>query len=83
MADLFTLSPNPAQELVELKIEHQIMEPLTCEIYSSNGILISTHDITESRVFINTENMIDGIYIVSLYEQNKMVGMSKLIIQKN
>lgn len=70
--------PNPANSIVNLEISDNAVSQ--CQIYNSNGQLISTYLLKQGKNIINVSNLITGLYIIKIQTQKETIT-SKLIKQ--
>ena len=75
-----TISPNPAQNEVQMILEAQNFENLTWEISNISGIGVKTGEMTGSNLKIDTQNLDAGIYYVSVKKEGKPIATQKFII---
>lgn len=71
----FTLVPNPAHDLVRVVTEEQAT--YTVEITTLQGQLVSR----QTQDYIDVSGLSKGIYLVSIYDENKRVGVKKLVVR--
>ncbi len=55
--------PNPNMDLLHVRADEQIF---SCQVFDSNGRLISTHENPEQTIGINTETWAAGVYHIIL-----------------
>jgi len=77
----FQIYPNPASDIVNLKIADDIHEDLTIKIYDVVGELIQSEFLKQNTHQIDVRHLSDGIYFVEL-ESKDWSGKQKLIIQR-
>ncbi|MFZ0280307.1 MAG: T9SS type A sorting domain-containing protein [Bacteroidales bacterium] len=75
----FTLSPNPADDMVMIKFQEEISK-CTISIRDINGILITELKVESLQAkLLDLKNLIPGIYIITVISDNS-IGSKKLII---
>lgn len=83
---MFTLFPNPAQKNVEILLANKIVEnkeTYRIEVKDIFGKNTPYQLVTTSNGYhIKLDNLRSGTYILSLYEQDELVGTEKLVIIK-
>ena len=75
---LVSFYPNPANSILNLEISENAASQ--CQIYNSNGQLISTYLLKQGNNTINVSNLIAGLYIIKIQTQKETIT-SKLIKQ--
>jgi hypothetical protein len=81
-SERLTLTPNPASDIVQLKILDKNLEPTEVELYDICGKMVMNFTAIDKLVYFNAANLHDGIYFVSCTnQQTKQKNILKLIIQ--
>jgi len=70
--------PNPSNGMVNVKFE-TINEHLTIEVYNTLGQLILNHKVESVTNVLNLSDKKNGLYIVKVIDNNKVVSVQKLI----
>jgi hypothetical protein len=80
----FFVYPNPAERLTFIKFNQETREDITIELFNNLGRLVYTRFIPAGtdKTEIPVEDYPSGFYIFRLVSNNKLVGISKLIISK-
>lgn len=79
------LYPNPAKEFVNLQWEiFDELQNCHYKVVDLSGIVIATGNISENRneQTIDTRNLRDGIYIISIYNNDEVKASKKLVVEK-
>ncbi len=80
--DKILVYPNPAKEILKIKLSDQISDELTgIELYNSNYNLIESHNglsISGSEHTMNISNLTSGIYTVRIILKNQAI--TKLVV---
>ncbi len=71
--------PNPTNAFVNLKIEKNNFENLQYQLIDLNGKQIELRKITETETQITLENQASAIYLLNVYDINKLVKTFKII----
>ncbi len=75
-----SIYPNPATNVINLKSDEMMS---TIQIYDLSGQLVENVTINAETFTVNTQNLVDGIYLISIYNtQNELLSKQKLIVQK-
>ncbi len=77
----FSLSPNPASNIVTLNIDNRNNADLTLNIYNVIGELVRSDLLKQNQQKINIGDLNNGIYIVEI-KSNEWTAKQKLIIQR-
>ncbi|MFZ4544500.1 MAG: T9SS type A sorting domain-containing protein [Saprospiraceae bacterium] len=78
----FALTPNPATDMVQLRIPNKNQEPTEVELYDIAGKMVMNFTAIDKLVYFNTANLHDGIYFVSCTNQEtQQKNILKLVIQ--
>ncbi len=75
---LFSLYPNPASDMVSLNIKNN---DITLYFYDIVGNLIKTEKLKQDQMHVNTGDLSNGIYIVTIRSKGQTENL-KLIIQR-
>ncbi len=81
-SNLFSLNPNPASSYVSI-IYHSSSKSSNVQIriMDVSGKTHLTQEINKNETRINLKDLITGIYLVNLLEDNRLVASKKLIIE--
>lgn len=71
--------PNPTNAFVNLKIENHSLENLQYQLFDNNGRQIHSQKITTSETQISMENFATAIYLLNVFENDKVVKIFKII----
>jgi hypothetical protein len=79
------LYPNPSDGRFYLRNEFSGNENTSLEVFDLRGILVKTVNLNSNNkvVLINAEELINGIYLYRLVNENKSVSTGKLVINKH
>lgn len=77
----FYLYPNPAKEIVTLKLDYSKNSDFTLSIYNGDGKLVSSEQLHQNQQQINISGMSDGVYLVEI-KSKAWIEQQKLIIQR-
>lgn len=80
----FVITPNPANDYVNIHFETEITTPVSIKIIDLTGKLISesSYNITNTRkqtIELFTQNLIDGIYLIILSQEGNQMTRRLLI----
>ena len=80
--NFFSIYPNPASDVVNILFSEESNNLRTLEIYDNLGQLVETIKVNSGTRYIrkNTEKYAEGIYMIVLKEQFKVIETNKLII---
>ena len=80
----FTLTPNPANEQVEVRILNHVTDKITIELLNTLGevLLIKENESGVNNFILNTKKYPSGSYQVKLYRNGIYVHAEKLILIK-
>jgi len=76
-SDRIGLSPNPAQDLVEIEAEGCLSYSI--ELFDLNGRLLKSANAFDSRFMLDLSSIRDGVYVILLHKGNQLIGYKKLI----
>lgn len=79
--NLITIYPNPASDIVNLKIQNSNNELLKLNIYNALGILVKTLSISKKENQVNVSYLTNGIYFTTVSSDN-FTAKQKLVINK-
>lgn len=77
----FSLSPNPGDEIVEIKLGLSEFGQAEVTITDAQGKLLLQQTFSSDTFIWNTRAVQQGLYIVSLRVDGKLLGVEKAIIQ--
>ena len=72
--------PNPASDIINLKIDDSNITELTLNIYNIMGTLVKSEILEQNNRQINIKNLSSGVYIVTV-SSNEFSENIKLVIQ--
>ncbi len=81
LAEKVTITPNPANDKIYVKIDDLVLGNCEISIYNSLGDLCGTYTISGHSIEIPTFNMIQGSYIIKIGFNNKYVLKNIRIIR--
>jgi len=74
--------PNPAQNNVTIDANFNEKAFITYQVYNALGKVALQGNYTNSKLHqINTENVSNGLYLIKVFENGKVVNSSKITIQ--
>lgn len=77
---MLSIYPNPVSESTIIQISENYSEA-SVKISNSIGKIISVyHDISEGQINFDNENLLPGIYFISLYNNGEHVTQKKIVI---
>jgi len=80
--DKLEVFPNPAHESVAINLERYRAEAHLLMVYSVDGRLIHSERVNTSRVELNLNDYVSGVYILNLLDKSgNSIAQSKLIKQ--
>ena len=71
--------PNPATNIVNIKLQTQVMEHL--KISDVKGSIIYTETLQSNKKLLNTSSFAKGLYFITITTKNGAVVVKKLMIQ--
>jgi hypothetical protein len=77
--DSFSFSPNPISD--QLKIELTTIVDCSIGLTDFTGKNIFLKQVKENVIFLDLEEFSDGIYVLQLFKNNKLISNNKIIIQ--
>jgi hypothetical protein len=75
---IFSVFPNPNNGLFTL-LSNNLKENTKIEIYNTLGVLIKTETVNSEKTNIHLEDVSRGIYIIQVFENDKIIYSSKII----
>jgi len=78
---LFDVFPNPANDLISVRLSLPIKNNSRIEMYDMEGKLVLTQPIANQNTTIYINNLAAGAYIVKLFNSAEEVGQTKLIVR--
>ena len=76
------LLPNPAKNIVNVYFDNNDIKILRLEISDISGKSVYIKDIFSKETSINIENLQNGMYFVKIRDNNNIICIEKLIINK-
>lgn len=80
---IFSINPNPTNNNFKIKFPHTNLVKKKIMIYNVMGILVSEKDNVKNDESVDISNLSNGIYCVTLIDNNNIIETTKLIINKN
>lgn len=74
----FSVFPNPTNGLFTV-LSNDLKENSKIEIYNTLGVLIRTETVNSEKTNIHLEDVSRGIYIIQVFENDKIIYSSKII----
>jgi hypothetical protein len=74
--------PNPAGNWLNVDVSSGLINDIQIEIRNTLGQLILTAAASEKHVSINTSDIANGVYIITISQENKPVSIKKLVVDK-
>ena len=71
--------PNPVTDYLQLKVENYQFNNLAYQLFDTDGKMIKTEKIITVETKINTENIVQGSYLLRLIENDKAIKTFKII----
>jgi hypothetical protein len=71
--------PNPATDYLQLKIENEILNDLSYQLYDINGKLLELKNITGTESRISLENVAPSVYFLNVFRGSEQVKVFKII----
>ena len=71
--------PNPANDLVTLKVENYDADNLSYKLYNNVGKLLESKKVNGFETIISMANLIPSIYLLKILDGNKEVKIFKII----
>ena len=69
----FSITPNPVADYINIKLHKPTIENTRIEIYNSSGKLCKTQNINANQETINIENLLSGIYLVTVKNETETI----------
>lgn len=76
---VLTIYPNPTTAFVNLKIENHSLKDLNYQLFDLNGRQMQSQKITTPETQISMENLTTVIYLLNVFEENKLLKTFKII----
>lgn len=73
--------PNPADRFVTITLEKNAKAGTTVEVFNLLGAKVHSQNVSGNRLDINTANLHNGIYLVTIKENGKAVETKKLVVK--
>jgi len=80
-SSMFTLSPNPASDLINLNMDNPMNSLTIVNIYNVSGALIRSESILTNQQQINVADLSNGFYLIEIKTKD-WTEKQKLIIKK-
>lgn len=77
----FSVSPNPASDIITIQIANRNQSDLTMNVYTTIGTLVKSKILTDNQNQIDIEDLSNGIYVLEL-KSFDLTSMQRLIIQR-
>jgi len=74
-----TAYPNPASDLLTLKVENYDKENLSYKLFNANGIILESKKVTGNETTISMVVLLPSIYILKVLAGNKEIKTFKII----
>lgn len=74
-----TVYPNPSQSIVNLKVEDQMWENLTFQLYDVSGRLLLTQKVTGALTVVPMQYLAGGSYLLKVSDPEKTVKTFTII----
>jgi hypothetical protein len=71
--------PNPATDLIKLKIKNTEVEDFKYQLHDINGSLLNSSVIESQETNISMQNLVPGIYFLKVIQGNKEIKTYKII----
>ncbi|MBX2928396.1 MAG: T9SS type A sorting domain-containing protein [Saprospiraceae bacterium] len=80
----FFVYPNPAGDIMVFVMEPKVQANVLLEIFHTSGYLMKRQefDAHDGQFYIETGNMLNGMYICRLSSEGRSLGSQKVIISK-
>lgn len=76
----FNLYPNPSAEYIEIKLNNELTNNGTLELYNEIGLLCKTEKLISNTTRMETKDLSSGIYFVKMKTENETI--TKKLIKK-
>ncbi|MBN2612831.1 MAG: T9SS type A sorting domain-containing protein [Bacteroidales bacterium] len=76
---LISAFPNPVTDNLQLKVERNYSDDLTCQLYDITGKLIEIMKIESKETVISMSNLLPGIYLLKIIRGDKELKIFKII----
>lgn len=74
-----SIYPNPATDLIKLKIENYEVENLRYQLYDINGNLLQNNKVEGNETSIVMSNLVSATYFLKVTDKNKVIKTFKVI----
>lgn len=74
-----SIYPNPATDLIKLKIENYEVENLRYQLYDINGNLLQNNKVEGNETSIVMSNHVSATYFLKVTDKNKVIKTFKVI----
>ncbi|TSA25478.1 MAG: T9SS C-terminal target domain-containing protein [Ignavibacteriales bacterium] len=71
--------PNPASDVLTLKIENFLMNEFSYQLYDLNGKILETSNVLGNETNIIMKNRIQGTYLLKVIQSDKEIKSFKII----
>ncbi|MBI9068929.1 MAG: T9SS type A sorting domain-containing protein [Salinivirgaceae bacterium] len=71
--------PNPTTDVLQLKVERDIQENMSCQLFDINGKLLKTQNNLAIETQIEMSEYKQGVYFLKIIENNKQIKTFKII----
>jgi hypothetical protein len=78
---VISISPNPTQDVLKIKITNPPADKLKYFLYDINGKAIKEGDITSGEAEISFNSFNSGTYLLKTLKNNKVIKISKIVKQ--
>lgn len=79
--ETFDLYPNPVHGLLTIDLNSNFLD-LTINVYQvTSNVIYSDSNVSSSKIEINTDSFPNGIYLLTIYRNNKLLFSDKIIVQ--
>ena len=73
---------NPVTDYTRIKFENKVNESFDVNIYTIKGKLVNTYyAITNNEIMFERNSLENGLYIIQLLKENKIVGKEMMILK--
>lgn len=76
---MLSIFPNPASDVLNIRIGNLLTPSTTIEIYDLYGRLITQESCYEDLLQVNLSQYKSGVYIIRAFTENKVVGYGKFV----
>jgi hypothetical protein len=71
--------PNPATDILKLKIENYEVKNLRYQLFDINGSLIKDNKVEGNETSIPMQNLLSSVYFLKVTDNNKVIKTFKII----